>query len=42
VKAAGGRSIAVRVDHGAPREVRDLIERIGGEQGRLDLLVKDV
>jgi NAD(P)-dependent dehydrogenase (short-subunit alcohol dehydrogenase family) len=43
VDAAGGRGIAVRVDHSDPAEVRALIERIAGEQGgRLDVVVNDV
>ena len=42
VSAAGGRGIAVRVDHLVPDEVRALIERIEQEQGRLDLLVNDI
>ena len=42
VDEAGGRGIAVRVDHLEPAEVRALVERIEGEQGRLDVLVNDV
>jgi NAD(P)-dependent dehydrogenase (short-subunit alcohol dehydrogenase family) len=43
VTAAGGRGIAVRVDHSQPDEVEALIERIAAEQdGRLDVLVNDV
>ncbi|MDQ6434800.1 SDR family oxidoreductase [Mesorhizobium sp. LHD-90] len=42
VTAAGGKGIAVRVDHLVPVEVRDLVERIRAEQGRLDVLVNDV
>jgi NAD(P)-dependent dehydrogenase (short-subunit alcohol dehydrogenase family) len=42
VDEAGGRGIAVRVDHLEPEEVRALVERIEGEQGRLDVLVNDV
>jgi NAD(P)-dependent dehydrogenase (short-subunit alcohol dehydrogenase family) len=43
VTAAGGRGIAVRVDHAQPDEVKALIERIAGEQdGRLDILVNDI
>ena len=43
VTAAGGRGIAVRVDHADPAQVARLVERIDGEQGgRLDLLVNDV
>ena len=42
VDEAGVRGIAVRVDHLEPAEVRALVERIEGEQGRLDVLVNDV
>src|SRR5688572_32558489 len=39
VQQAGGRGIAVQVDHSDPVQVRALIERIEREQGRLDVLV---
>lgn len=42
VDEAGGRGIAVRVDHLQPEQVRALTERIDREQGRLDVLVNDV
>jgi NAD(P)-dependent dehydrogenase (short-subunit alcohol dehydrogenase family) len=42
VHQAGGRGIAVQVDHLVPDQVRALVERIRGEQGRLDLLVNDI
>ncbi|MFC2248105.1 SDR family oxidoreductase [Labrys portucalensis] len=42
VNAAGGRGIAIRVDHLVPDQVRGLVERIRSEQGRLDILVNDV
>jgi NAD(P)-dependent dehydrogenase (short-subunit alcohol dehydrogenase family) len=42
VDEAGGRGIAVRVDHLEPAQVRALVGRIEGEQGRLDVLVNDV
>jgi NAD(P)-dependent dehydrogenase (short-subunit alcohol dehydrogenase family) len=43
VTAAGGRGIAVRVDHSQPDEVEALTQRIAVEQdGRLDVLVNDV
>jgi NAD(P)-dependent dehydrogenase (short-subunit alcohol dehydrogenase family) len=43
VTSAGGRGIAVRVDHSVPDEVEALIERIAAEQdGRLDVLVNDI
>jgi NAD(P)-dependent dehydrogenase (short-subunit alcohol dehydrogenase family) len=42
VDRAGGRGIAVRVDHVASDQVRALVRRIEDEQGRLDVLVNDV
>lgn len=42
VDAAGGRGIAVQVDHLQPELVRVLIERIAREQGRLNVLVNDI
>ncbi len=43
VTAAGGRAIAVRVDHADATQVARLVERIAREQdGRLDVLVNDV
>jgi NAD(P)-dependent dehydrogenase (short-subunit alcohol dehydrogenase family) len=42
VDEVGGRGIAVRVDHLEPAQVRALVKRIEGEQGRLDVLVNDV
>jgi NAD(P)-dependent dehydrogenase (short-subunit alcohol dehydrogenase family) len=42
VTAAGGKSIAVRVDHLLPEEVKALVERIRTDQGRLDILVNDI
>src|ERR687894_2904173 len=42
VDEVGGRGIAVRVDHLEPAQVRALVKRIDGEQGRLDVLVNDV
>ncbi len=42
VDSAGGHGIAVRVDHTVPAEVEALVQRIGAESGRLDLLVNDV
>src|SRR5918996_2782816 len=42
VDRAGGRGIAVRVDHLEPDQVRTLVGRIEDEQGRLDVLVNDV
>ncbi|HMQ31469.1 MAG TPA: SDR family oxidoreductase [Chloroflexaceae bacterium] len=42
VTQAGGRGIAVAVDHLDPEQVQRLVERIDGEQGRLNLLVNDI
>lgn len=42
VSNAGGRGIAVQVDHLDPNQVQALIARIENEQGRLDILVNDV
>jgi NAD(P)-dependent dehydrogenase (short-subunit alcohol dehydrogenase family) len=42
VDAAGGTGFAVYVDHLDPAQVRALVDRIDGEQGRLDVLVNDV
>ena len=42
VTAAGGRGIAVAVDHLEPEQVQALAARIDSEHGRLDLLVNDI
>ncbi|ALV31633.1 SDR family oxidoreductase [Streptomyces sp. CdTB01] len=42
VTAAGGHGIAVPTDHLDPVQVRALVDRIAGEQGRLDVLVNDI
>lgn len=43
VTAAGGTGIAVPCDHSDPDQVKQLVDRIAGEQnGRLDILVNDV
>lgn len=43
VEKAGGKCIAIAVDHGDDAQVRSLFERIENEQqGRLDLLVNNV
>jgi NAD(P)-dependent dehydrogenase (short-subunit alcohol dehydrogenase family) len=42
VSAAGGKGIAVQVDHLVADEVAKLVDRIRAEQGRLDILVNDV
>ena len=42
VDAAGGRGIAVQVDHLVPEQVRALVQRIDDEQGALHVLVNDI
>jgi NAD(P)-dependent dehydrogenase (short-subunit alcohol dehydrogenase family) len=42
VSAAGGKGLAVQVDHLVPDDVRKLVDRIRAEQGRLDVLVNDI
>lgn len=42
VDRAGGRGIAARVDHLVPAEVRNLVQRIQGEQGALHILINDI
>jgi NAD(P)-dependent dehydrogenase (short-subunit alcohol dehydrogenase family) len=42
VDAAGGRGIAVQVDHLVPDQVRALVARIEEEQGALHVLVNDI
>ena len=42
VDQAGGRGVAVRVDHLVPAEVRALVVRIADEQGALHILVNDI
>ncbi|WP_188193463.1 SDR family oxidoreductase [Nonomuraea sp. SYSU D8015] len=42
VTAAGGKGIAVQVDHLDPAQVEALAGRVDEEQGRLDVLVNDV
>jgi NAD(P)-dependent dehydrogenase (short-subunit alcohol dehydrogenase family) len=42
VDGAGGEGIAVEVDHLQPAQVESLVQRIDGEQGRLDVLVNDI
>ena len=42
VDGAGGRGIAVQVDHLVPDEVRALVTRIEAEQGSLHVLVNDI
>src|SRR5512135_3235468 len=40
--AAGGKAIALRVDHTSEVEVAALFERVDREQGRLDILVNSI
>jgi NAD(P)-dependent dehydrogenase (short-subunit alcohol dehydrogenase family) len=42
ISAAGGRAVALRVDHTVESEVAALVERIRADEGRLDLLVNAV
>ena len=42
VDAAGGRGIAVQVDHLVPEQVEALVARIEQEQGALHILVNDI
>jgi len=41
VTAAGGKGVAVRVDHGDDEQTRILFEQVEKEQGRLDILVNN-
>ena len=42
VSAAGGRGIAVRVDHTVPSQVSALVDRIRADHGALHILVNDI
>jgi len=42
VTKAGGKGIAVQVDHLEPKQVEALVARIRAEEGRLDILVNDI
>jgi NAD(P)-dependent dehydrogenase (short-subunit alcohol dehydrogenase family) len=42
VSEAGGKGIAIQVDHLVAEQVEKLIARIRTEQGRLDILINDV
>jgi NAD(P)-dependent dehydrogenase (short-subunit alcohol dehydrogenase family) len=42
ITSAGGRAVAVRVDHLVADEVERLVARIRAEHGRLDILVNDI
>src|SRR5712671_5484395 len=41
VTKSGGQGIAVAVDHADDQAVKSLFERVGQEQGRLDILVNN-
>jgi NAD(P)-dependent dehydrogenase (short-subunit alcohol dehydrogenase family) len=41
VTAAGGRGVAVRVDHSDDEQVKALFEQVDREQGRIDILVNN-
>jgi NAD(P)-dependent dehydrogenase (short-subunit alcohol dehydrogenase family) len=41
VTAAGGKGIAVRVDHGDDAQVKNLFDQVEREQGRIDILVNN-
>jgi NAD(P)-dependent dehydrogenase (short-subunit alcohol dehydrogenase family) len=41
VTAAGGKGIAIRVDHGDDAQVKALFEQVERDQGRLDILVNN-
>lgn len=42
VEEAGGKGIAVKVDHGVDAEIGRLFEQVRAEQGKLDILVNNV
>lgn len=42
VTKAGGKGIAVQVDHLVPEQVKALVDRIRAEQGKLNILVNDI
>jgi NAD(P)-dependent dehydrogenase (short-subunit alcohol dehydrogenase family) len=42
INAGGGSAIALRVDHAREAEVAALFDRIGREQGRLDILINSI
>lgn len=42
VTAAGGKGVAVAVDHLRPAEVEALVQQIDADEGRLDILVNDI
>ena len=42
VSEAGGKGIAIQVDHLVAAQVEKLVERVRAEQGRLDILINDM
>jgi NAD(P)-dependent dehydrogenase (short-subunit alcohol dehydrogenase family) len=42
VELAGGRGVPIRADHLVPAEVSAVVDRIGSEQGKLNILVNDI
>jgi NAD(P)-dependent dehydrogenase (short-subunit alcohol dehydrogenase family) len=42
VDSYGGRGIAVQVDHSQEEQVKAFFERVGADQGHLDVLVNDI
>lgn len=42
IRKAGGKGIALQVDHQRPDEVQALVSRIENEQGKLDILINDI
>ena len=42
VNGAGGKGVAVQVDHGDDGQIASLFERVGSDHGKLDVLVNNV
>ena len=42
IEAAGGKGVALQVDHLEPDQVAALVQRIDADHGRLDVLVNDI
>jgi dehydrogenase/reductase SDR family member 1 len=42
VEAAGGKAVSVAVDHGKDGDIAAFFQRVGAEQGKLDILVNNV
>ena len=42
VEQAGGRGVAVLTDHGDDAQIAGLFERVGADEGRIDILVNNV